>query len=382
MEYKPILVSAIALFAIAAHAAPDARIMELERELFEARQSVAELRADVDSIRATLDAAALDGRVKKFEAARRNEWQDPQVHQLDTDVLVAVSTNSTNANYIGDSGSTGVLRTDSTLTYDASGIDWVTLGVSSSVTNTDDQEITTFSVITNTLIISLERDATSPHSVDLTSYVGGSTTGITSHVLLSNLLWTGSGHYGTSNRVAAFDSVGAPTYIDYSEWNAMVAYSNSAAFTADVRASQTNDGFEANTDALVGVTSGSTPNYLGSLSNNGVLRTDISIEYSAALDWVTLGVNADWFETNVINTVSNTFDIAVVTVDEVCDQNTHPYDTDDDSTGSGGGEDGGTTHPDDDSSGGSYPGGGTDEDDGTDHPSTDDCYSTVPDSIP
>ena len=393
------------------------------------------------------------------------EYEFPRVEALqggttNTDELVAVSTSSTNAGYLGEAYNDGVLRTGGLIDY-ANGIDFVTLSVDAGnvasnlntgyvvITNIQYQKVDIFSIVTNTLLFSLENDGEGAHSVDLTPYVGGSTTGITSHVLLSNLLWTGSGHYGTANRVAAFGSDGEPTYIDYANWDTaygwgdhdglyipvaysnspaftndvraaqtniverdpfFVAYSNSLAFTADVRASQTNDGFEAdttytndlpaftnavqgaqtndgyaaNTDAKVGVTVGATPSYLGAAYNDGVLRTDgLSIGYdSSGTHWIILSVDTNWLSTNVINTVSNNFGIAVIEVAAVCDQNTHPYDTDDDSTGSGGGEDGGTTHPDDDSSGGSYPGGGTDEDDGTDHPSTDDCYSTVPDSIP
>jgi len=40
----------------------------------------------------------------------------------------------------------------------------------------------------------------------------------TDHTALSNLAWASSGHTGTASRVAAFDSDGVPTYLDYSLW--------------------------------------------------------------------------------------------------------------------------------------------------------------------
>ena len=142
-----------------------------------------------------------------------------------TDELVAVSTNSTEAGYLGEAYNDGVLRTGGLIDY-ANGIDFVTL------------------------------------SVDAGNVASNLNTG---YVVITNILESD------------------PYF---------VAYSNSAAFTNDVRAAQTNDGYEANTDAKVGVTSNSTPDYLGKTGANGALRTDATITYTASTNYITLSAVA------------------------------------------------------------------------------------------
>jgi len=320
------------------------------------------------------------------------------------DVLVAVDSDST-ADYIGESRTNGVLQADETISYTDGG-DFVTLGVdilnvgtqiNNSVTITNilehDPVFTNwFSVdFTNDVRAAQTNDGYEANTDDQTQSWDQATLTLTiedgNSVVLTGILtnyteldpvfleWLGTNTYIKIENDPVFTNwVATNTYVQVEEDPIFTAYSNSAEFVADVQAAQTNDGFEANTDEMVSIDSAATPNYIGSTGSNGVIQVDETLTYSDLGDFIRLGTDLDVLESNVIATVSNTFDVAALPVDDPCNQNEHPGD-DDYMDG-----DDGTTHPGDESDDGSTHPGGTD-DDGSAHPGDDDCYSTVPDPV-
>ena len=295
----------------------------------------------------------------------------------DTPYKVAVASDSETPDYLGETDSDGVLRSKGIIDYDSDG-ETVTLYIEQQTYGGQmlwwDQDTTSWVAI-----------ATAPIEGDAPVWDG-------SDMVWSNILDAEVDPVFTSS--VAYEITSAMTQ----NWNTAYGWGNHAtndyAYGVDVLAvSSRVDSIELwptgnwseayawgdhstnayiSTDIYVSVSAAAVPGYLGTSKSVGVLRTDGSISYDATgIDYILLGVDSSWSESNILNVVTNAFpDILTNVVSDVCDQNDHP-DGDEDG-------DDGAEHPGDDDPDG-YP--ADDDDDGTDHPSDDDCYSTVPDQI-